>query len=170
MKYYTLYTVTLHVKKIDISVPLAALIAQESDSEDTLWWKERVTHSHTPSTVGESRFNTDRLLRWCHTLTKLSRTNRWICHISGWSCWSVHTCRQFNYHEHCILKCWHIFLVIGKAQGWGLDLRVENDTQRKLADLSVDWILFGRHDQVKPDRCFRSYCCGLVICYDIFQI
>ncbi|KAF4116813.1 hypothetical protein G5714_001366 [Onychostoma macrolepis] len=37
----------------------------------------------------------------------------------------------------------------GKAQGWGLDLRVENDTQRKLADLSVDWILFGRHDQVR---------------------
>ncbi|XP_073705892.1 uncharacterized protein [Garra rufa] len=37
----------------------------------------------------------------------------------------------------------------GKTQGWGLDLRVENDTQRKLGDLSVDWILFERHDQVK---------------------
>ncbi|XP_043117620.1 uncharacterized protein LOC122360826 [Puntigrus tetrazona] len=36
----------------------------------------------------------------------------------------------------------------GKVQGWGLDLRVENDTQRKLGDLSLDWILFGRHDQV----------------------
>ncbi|XP_039517178.1 uncharacterized protein LOC120471430 [Pimephales promelas] len=35
----------------------------------------------------------------------------------------------------------------GKAQGWGLDLRVENDTQRKLGDLSVDCTLFGSHDQ-----------------------
>ncbi|ROJ13809.1 hypothetical protein DPX16_19684 [Anabarilius grahami] len=37
----------------------------------------------------------------------------------------------------------------GKAQGWGLDLRVENDTQRKLGDLSVNWTLFGSHDQVR---------------------
>uniref|UniRef100_A0A9J7Z687 Si:dkeyp-106c3.1 n=1 Tax=Cyprinus carpio carpio TaxID=630221 RepID=A0A9J7Z687_CYPCA len=37
----------------------------------------------------------------------------------------------------------------GKTQGWGLDLRVENDIQKKLGDLSVDWILFGRHDQVR---------------------
>ncbi|XP_051722649.1 uncharacterized protein LOC127497907 isoform X1 [Ctenopharyngodon idella] len=37
----------------------------------------------------------------------------------------------------------------GKAQGWGLDLKVENDTQRKLGDLSVNWTLFGSHDQVR---------------------
>ncbi|RXN35382.1 hypothetical protein ROHU_035937 [Labeo rohita] len=37
----------------------------------------------------------------------------------------------------------------GKTQGWGLDLRVENNTQRKLCDLGVDWILFGRYDQVR---------------------
>ncbi|XP_016386351.1 uncharacterized protein LOC107722497 [Sinocyclocheilus rhinocerous] len=37
----------------------------------------------------------------------------------------------------------------GKTQGWGFDLRVENDTQRKLGDLSVDWTLYGRHDQVR---------------------
>lgn len=37
MKYDTLHTVTLDCKKKSvISVPLAALIAQESDSENTL--------------------------------------------------------------------------------------------------------------------------------------
>lgn len=29
---------------------------------------------------------------------------------------------------------------------------MENDTQRKLGDLNVNWTLFGRHDQVRPDR------------------
>lgn len=33
-----------------------------------------------------------------------------------------------------------------------MDLRVENDTQRKVGDLSVNWTLFGSHDQVRPDR------------------
>lgn len=32
-----------------------------------------------------------------------------------------------------------------------MDLKVENDTQRKLGDLSVNWTLFGSHDQVRPD-------------------
>ncbi|XP_016110069.1 uncharacterized protein [Sinocyclocheilus grahami] len=37
----------------------------------------------------------------------------------------------------------------GKTHGWGFALRVENDTQRKLGDLSVDWTLYGHHDQVR---------------------
>lgn len=39
-------------------------------------------------------------------------------------------------------------LILGKAQGWGLDLRVENKALKKLGDLSIDWTLFGSHEQV----------------------
>lgn len=64
-----------------------------------------------------------------------------------WSCLFGHM-----WHQLLSWTCWYVSLIVGKAQGWGLDLRVENDTQRKLGDLSVDCTLFGNHDQVRPDR------------------
>lgn len=68
MKHDTFCCVTLDFEYV-ISVPLASLVAQESGIEDTLRWKERVTHSHASSAVGESGFNTDRLLGGGHTVT-----------------------------------------------------------------------------------------------------
>lgn len=50
-----------------------------------------------------------------------------------WSCLFGHM-----WHQLLSWTCWYVSLIVGKAQGWGLDLRVENDTQRKLGDLSVD--------------------------------
>ncbi|XP_073779106.1 uncharacterized protein si:dkeyp-106c3.1 isoform X4 [Danio rerio] len=37
----------------------------------------------------------------------------------------------------------------GTALGWGLDLKVENDSQRKLGDLNMDWSLFGSREELK---------------------
>lgn len=49
-------------------------------------------------------------------------------------------------YDHCYLtfEC----LILEKAQGWGLDLKVESEAQKKLGDVSIDWTLFGRHEQV----------------------
>ncbi|XP_051985097.1 uncharacterized protein LOC127645497 [Xyrauchen texanus] len=44
----------------------------------------------------------------------------------------------------------HSYLqMIGEAQGWGLNFRVENETLRKLCDLSIYWNLFGNQEQVR---------------------
>lgn len=105
-------------------------------------------------------------IRIQHSLTPQMVKHNYSKVIQNWQvaiphCYWEGSC-LFGHMWHQLLSwtCWYVSLIVGKARGWGLDLRVENDTQRKLGDLSVDCTLFGSHDQVRPDRSIWGFWCG----------
>ncbi|XP_065125287.1 uncharacterized protein [Paramisgurnus dabryanus] len=110
--------------------------------------------------LSSSKSGFKQVLMLKHTIPQLSlpksMTARTVYDRKGWSYILTHRIQWENQSTQTdpfedVKQLHHPKLTGGKAHGWGLDLRVESEAQKKLGNLNIDWTVLGIHEQIRAE-------------------